>query len=121
MKSTRWLSVNDLVYNVAVTAIVSSLVGSVVSALVAALKSQGRKAVERTEAEKATDEALRMGVRALLWRELKNIHEQAVRQGGLTVADRKHLENVYAAYHGLGGNGTGTRLHEDAMKMPVID
>lgn len=112
---------NDLVYTVAVTAIVSGLVGSVVSALVAALKSQGRKTVERTEAEKATDEALRMGVRALLWRELKNIHEQAVRQGGLTVADRKHLENVYAAYHGLGGNGTGTRLYEDAMKMPVID
>ena len=48
---------NDLVYTVAVTAIVSGLVGSVVSALVAALKSQGRKAVERTEAEKATDDA----------------------------------------------------------------
>lgn len=112
---------NDLVYTVAVTAVVSGLVGSVVSALVAAVKSQGRKAVERTEAEKDTDEAVRMGMRALLWRELKNIHEQAVRQGGLTVAERKHLESVYAAYHGLGGNGTGTRLCEDAMKKPVID
>lgn len=93
---------NDLVYTVTVTAIVSGLVGSVVSALVAALKSQGRKAVERTEAEKAADDALRMGVRALLWRELKNIHEQAVRQGGLTVADRKQLESVYAAFKAVG-------------------
>lgn len=108
-------------YTAAITAIVSGLIGSVVSALVAALKSQGRKAVERTEAEKATDDAVKTGMRALLWRELNNIHEQAVRQDGLTVADRKNLESVYAAYHGLGGNGTGTRLYEDAMKMPVID
>lgn len=106
---------------VALTAFVSGLVGAVVSGLVAALKSQGKKAVERSEEERATDEAVKMGMRALLWRELKNIHEQAVHQGGLTVADRKHLESVYAAYHGLGGNGTGTRLYEDAMKMPVID
>lgn len=105
---------------VALTAFVSGLVGAVVSGLVAALKSQarGRRAFRgRT----ATDEAVKMGMRALLWRELKNIHEQAIKQHGLTVADRKHLEGVYAAYHGLGGNGTGTRLYTDAMNQPVID
>lgn len=106
---------------VALTAFVSGLVGAVVSGLVAALKSQGKKAVERSEEERATDEAVKMGMRALLWRELKNIHEQAIKQHGLTVADRKHLEGVYAAYHGLSGNGTGTRLYTDAMNQPVID
>lgn len=106
---------------VALTAFVSGLVGAVVSGLVAALKSQGKKAVDRSEEERATDEAVKMGMRALLWRELNNIHEQAVEQHGLTVADRKHLEGVYAAYHGLGGNGTGTRLYTDAMNQPVID
>lgn len=106
---------------VAATAFVSALVGAIVSALVAVLKSQGKKAVERSDAEKAADEAVKMGMRALLWRELKIIHEQAVRQNGLTVADRKHLEGVYAAYHGLGGNGTGTRLYTDAMNKPVLD
>lgn len=106
---------------VALTAFVSGLVGAAVSGLVAALKSQGKKAVERSEEERATDEAVKMGVRALLWRELKNIHEQAIKQHGLTVVDRKHLESVYAAYHGLGGNGTGTRLYTDAMNMPVLD
>ncbi|WP_322153670.1 hypothetical protein [Paratractidigestivibacter sp.] len=106
---------------VAVTAFVSGLVGAIVSGIVAALKSQGKKAVERSEEEKATDEAVKMGMRALLWRELKNIHEQAVKQNGLAVPDRKHLEGVYAAYHGLGGNGTGTRLYTDAMNKPVLD
>lgn len=37
---------------VALTAFVSGLVGAVVSGLVAALKSQGKKAVERSEEER---------------------------------------------------------------------
>lgn len=111
----------ELIYTVAVTAIVSGLVGSIVSSVVAAVKSQGKKVAEHSDTEKAIEAAQRAGLRALLWRELKTIHEQAMEHGGLTVADRKHLEGVYAAYHGLGGNGTGTRLYTDAMEQPVID
>lgn len=61
------------------------------------------------------------GMRALLWRELKNIHAEAVAQEGLDVEDRRHLENVYSAYHAIGGNGTGTRLYEESMRLPLID
>lgn len=102
---------------IAVTALVSSLVGAVVSSLMAG----GRKVVERSEADKAADEAMRAGMRALLWRELQVIHAAATDDKGMTVADRRHLESVYAAYHGNGGNGTGTRLYEDAMAKPVLD
>ena len=106
---------------VALTAAVSGVVGAVVSALVAALKTGGRKAAERSHEERAADEAMRSGMRALLWRELKSIHEQAVDEGGMDTEQRRHLEGVYAAYHGLGGNGTGTRLYEDSMAQPVLD
>lgn len=106
---------------VAITAFVSGLVGAIVSGLVAALKSQGKKAVEQSHEEKASIEAMRAGLRALLWREIKNIHDEAISNSGLTVEQRRHLESVYATYHGLGGNGTGTRLCTDAMKQPVID
>lgn len=111
----------DAAFSMAITAGVSALVGSIVSAIVAAVRMTGKKVAEKTEAERASDEAVRMGVRALLWRELKTIHEQSTKQGGLTVSDRKHLESVYQAYHGLGGNGTGTRLFNDAMSQPVLD
>lgn len=99
---------------IAVTAAVSSLVG----ALVAAVVSRVGKA-----ASQSADEAggIRDGMRALLWRELKNIHAEAVAQEGLDVEDRRHLENVYSAYHAIGGNGTGTRLYEESMRLPVID
>ena len=111
----------EAVSTVAVTAAVSGVVGAVVSALVAAIKTAGHKAVEWTEDERAADEAMKAGMRALLWRELKTLHEQAVDGGGLSVAQRRHLESVYGAYHGLGGNGTGTRLYEDAIELPVFD
>lgn len=106
---------------VALAAFVSGLVGAIVSGFVAALKSQGKKAIEQSAEEKAALEAMRAGLRALLWRELKNIHDEAMRNGGLTVEQRRHLESVYAAYHALGGNGTGTRLYEEAMATPVLD
>lgn len=56
-----------------------------------------------------------------MWRELKDIHSNAVADGGMSISDRKHLEGVYGVYHGLKGNGTGTRLFEEAMELPVID
>ncbi len=111
----------ELVRTVATTALVSGLVGALVSALVASVKSQGKRAIEHTAEERASLSAMRAGLRALLWRELKNIHDEAFRTGGLSVEQRRHLESVYAAYHSLGGNGTGTRLYGDAMKMPVLE
>lgn len=111
----------ELVETVAITALVSGLVGAVVSSIVAAVKSQGRRAVEHGAEEKASLDAMRAGLRALLWRELKNIHDEAMHVGGLTVEQCRHLEGVYGAYHALGGNGTGTRLFTDAMEMPVSE
>ncbi len=85
------------------------------------LKAGGKKAIERTEAAREADEAMRAGMRALLWRELQTIHSKAAAEGGMTISERRHLESVYGAYHGNGGNGTGTRLYEDAMEKPVLD
>lgn len=96
-----------------VTAICGGIVGAIVSALVAGIKSAGRGAAKR-------DKAMVGGIAALLWRELKNIHEAAVHHGGMTLEERKQLEYVYAAYSGLGYNDTGRRLYEDSMEMPIL-
>ena len=107
--------------SIAATALISSAIGAVVSGIIAGARSVGQKAVERTEEDRAKDAAIQAALRALLWRELRVIHSKATDDGGMTVADRRHLEGVYAAYHSLGGNGTGTRLYEDSMSMPVLD
>ena len=38
----------------------------------------------------------------------------------LTVDLAEEVEHVYIAYHGLGGNGTGTKLYEEIMALPTI-
>lgn len=98
----------------AITSLVSGLVGAVVATLIGIAKDKRRN-------DNASNQAMLDGMRALLWRELKNIHSEAVDAGGMDTEARKHLESVYDAYHGIGGNGTGTRLYEDAMSQPVLD
>lgn len=96
-----------------ITAICCGIVGAIVSALVAGIKSAGKGAAKR-------DKAIADGMSALLWRELKNIHEAAVHHGGMTLEERRQLEYVYAAYSGLGYNGTGKRLFEESMDMSIL-
>lgn len=95
------------------TAIVSSLA----SALVASVVASGKSNIKR---QKQTMDALNAGMRALLWRELNDIHREAIEDGGMTPDERHNLENVYNAYHQIGGNGTGARIYDEAMKLPVI-
>lgn len=104
----------EAIITTALTASVSALVG----ALVAALVSRAGKAASQSAAEAS---GMQEGMRALLWRELRNIHSDAVQRGGMEVEERRHLENVYSAYHNIGGNGTGTRLYEESMHLPVLD
>lgn len=96
-----------------VTAIISSLASALVASVVASSKSRIKK-------EKQTMDALNAGMRALLWRELNEIHKEAVFSNGLTPDERHNLETIYDAYHTIGGNGTGTRIYEEAMKLPVL-
>ena len=96
-----------------VTAIISSLASALVASVVASSKSRIKK-------EKQTMDALNAGMRALLWRELNDIHKEAVVKNGMTPDERHNLENVYEAYHTIGGNGTGTRIYDEAMKLPVL-
>lgn len=104
----------DLIITTAVTACVSSVVGALVGAAATGI---GRKSRETADESRG----MRDGMRVLLWRELRNIHAEATERGGMDVADRRHLESVYSAYHNIGGNGTGTRLFEESMRLPVID
>lgn len=107
--------------SIAATALISSAVSAIIAGILAGVRTVGRSAIEQTEEGRATQEAIKQALRALLWRELQIIHAHAIEQGGMTIAERRHLESVYSAYHALGGNGTGTRLYEDSMAMPVLD
>lgn len=63
------------------------------------------------------EQNMEKGIRATLKLELRRIHEGAAKQGYITYGDEAIAEEIYAAYHALGGNGQGTAMINDLRKM----
>ena len=68
--------------------------------------------------EEARDRAMETGLRTLLRAELLEIHTRhVVHHEPISVSIQDEADRVYRAYHSLGGNGTGTMMHEQIMRL----
>ncbi|MGL4941391.1 MAG: hypothetical protein ACRC44_08615 [Bifidobacterium asteroides] len=68
--------------------------------------------------EEARDQAMEAGLRTLLRAELLEIHTRHVaHHEPISVSIQDEADRVYRAYHRLGGNGTGTMMHEQIMAL----
>lgn len=101
-----------------INTLITALISATVSVTVAFLFALAKDGVNNNSKR---ERALEVGMRALLWRELCNIRERGSAAGGLTAEEKHHLEDVYAGYHNIGGNGTGTSIFEEAMDLPLIN
>lgn len=64
--------------------------------------------------------ALQEGVRTSLRSRLVDLHEGYVVSGsGCPDWVKQEAEQVYHAYHGLGGNGIGTHYYQEIVDAPV--
>ena len=45
--------------------------------------------------------------------------ERLLERGYVTVVDLENIKRLYKPYHELGGNGTGTKLYNDCLDLPV--
>lgn len=109
------MAYTTIVLTAAITSLTSGIVGAIVASVISVMKSKANDHADQTE---ATREALG----ALLWREIKNIHTEAMKNNGMTIEDRRQLEHVFGAYSkGLNFNGTGKRMYEESMATPIID
>ncbi|WP_317303909.1 hypothetical protein [Allisonella histaminiformans] len=64
--------------------------------------------------QKNTDE----GLKALLKDRLISIYTDAKKQKYITFDQMDRADMIYKAYHGLGGNGTGTAIIAELREMP---
>ncbi|RSX48949.1 hypothetical protein [Bifidobacterium castoris] len=65
-------------------------------------------------------EGLNTAVKELAYLRIRERHENAMRHGWLHPNEKHVLERLYAAYHSIGGNGTGTQMIEDIRRLPSI-
>ena len=79
-----------------------------------------RRIAKQVRKEREEQKALRDGMRSLLRRQIIADCEQAAREGYCETKMKDTINDMYTAYHALGGNGVVSRLKEQTMNLPVI-
>lgn len=90
------------------------------AALTTAYMAQRKELKAEKEKRKKRDEAMEMGVRALLRQKMIDYHREYVVSGGpCPVRIKEQATLIHDAYVALGGNGTGTQLWQEIMEAKV--
>lgn len=75
--------------------------------------------IEKLKVERHDYESVKDGMLSLLRAELIRSGEKYIEQKWIPIYAKDAYENLYKAYHNLGGNGTMTQLYENVMKLPT--
>lgn len=103
-----------------ISVILAPIATAVIGALVGALRESRRRAKDHDARRDAEHAALMAGMRELMRVQLYDMHKRYVVNGEPMPYDEKErADSVYAVYHALGGNGTGTHVHEELMAAYV--
>ena len=87
---------------------ISPIYGAVVTMILAYVVTQFKKMKDNSKAE---HEALG----ALLRNDMFEIYETYRDANEVPVRYQEEMESLYTAYHGLGFNNTGTKIHDEIM------
>lgn len=106
----------------AITALAGVATGLGVSGVISWLLGRYDKRHPVTDMNKIVEklDSLNAAVVELAYLRIRERHENAVRHGWLHPNEKHVLERLYAAYHSIGGNGTGTEMIEDIRRLPSV-
>lgn len=77
-----------------------------------------KKEKARTEEELIERKAMKEALKSILKSTLKQDHEYYLEQGYCSTSDKEEVDMIYNCYHNLGGNGLGTSMYKDIIKLP---
>lgn len=106
----------------AITALAGVVTGLGVSGIISWLLGRYDKRHPVTDVNKIAEKLdnLNAAVVELAYLRIRERHADAVRHGWLHPNEKHVLERLYAAYHSIGGNGTGTEMIEDIRRLPSV-
>ena len=106
----------------AITALAGVATGLGVSGVISWLLGRYDKRHPVTDMNKIVEKLdnLNAAVVELAYLRIRERHENAVRHGWMHPNEKHVLERLYAAYHSIGGNGTGTEMIEDIRRLPSM-
>lgn len=106
----------------AITALAGVATGLGVSGIISWLLGRYDKRHPVTDMNKIAEKLdnLNAAVVELAYLRIRERHADAVRHGWLHPNEKHVLERLYAAYHSIGGNGTGTEMIEGIRRLPSV-
>ncbi|MBR0483930.1 MAG: hypothetical protein IJJ69_04020 [Oscillospiraceae bacterium] len=75
--------------------------------------------LNRLKASEQKQQALELGVQALLRDRLIHQYEKYKSRGYAPIYAKENFENLYEQYHKLGANGVMDSIHEEFKNLPV--
>lgn len=98
------------------TQILSAVITSVAGLIVGIISQKLRSSQHRENVAREMSDAMREGMIVLLRQKLIDIHEKwVIEQGYVPVEIKRQADDIYGAYHTLGGNGMGTELRREIL------
>lgn len=110
-----------------ITALIAA-VATIAVAVIEAKASRRRKQederhaqlVKLDEERTARDEAMMLGMQSLLRGQIVDFYDKYHnRKSPISVERKRELDEMYAAYHSLGGNGTITQMYEELKNSDI--
>lgn len=83
------------------------------------LQTSKKTSIKKAEEDHAKQEANCNGTRVILLYMLERLHTEYKMQGFVSHEQRDRYFEIYDAYHGLGGNGYGTRMWKDVQSLEI--
>ena len=78
-----------------------------------------RKINTRVKETSAKNDAIELGIQALLRAQLVDDYNHYMSKGEFPIYARESFENVYKQYRNLGGNGVMVELHKKLIELPT--
>ena len=93
----------------------------IVAVIVAVLGSQALSLLVQHLLDRLDhDNPMRQAIRILLFLKLELFFKQMVDAGGImSIEDKRTAEDIYTAYHRLGGNGVGTEMIQQIREAHI--
>lgn len=97
--------------------IIVYLITTILGIAFGAVTSKLKNNKEKDEKEKKKDEAIELGVQALLRNEIIRRYREFESKGEISILDQENLDEMFEQYKNLGGNGTVKKMMNDLYEL----
>ena len=105
---------------VALVAGLAAIVGALIAQVGEGIRQKRKRKYEKTDAKEADIEALKAGLKWVLYDRIRHLGQKYIADGSVDFDDRRILNQMHRTYHdGLNGNGDLDNIMSEVNRLPL--